>query len=391
MNEVILLKDGELALKGLNRARFESALIKTVKARLARSVGEFAAERAQSITYLRPVDPDVDMDRALEVVSRVFGVVGISHAAESEKDIEVIERTAAEFLGDDLSAARTFKVNAKRGDKTFALKSPEICEEVGGYLLSKFTHLKVDVHDPDIIVNVEVRARSAYVHGNQLPGAGGLPSGTSGKACVLISGGIDSPVAAWMMARRGMRLTAVHFASPPYTSQRALLKVESLLKKVSEYAGRIDFYVVKLTEIQESIRDNAPEDMLTIVMRRAMMKIADEIAKRNDCAALVTGESVGQVASQTVAAIACTDAVADMPVFRPLVGMDKTDIIKIAREIDTYDTSILPYEDCCTVFTPPHPKTRPQLRDAEKAENMSVTPEMIQKAIETAERFEINA
>ncbi|MCR5783928.1 MAG: tRNA 4-thiouridine(8) synthase ThiI [Clostridia bacterium] len=390
MNEVILLKDGELALKGLNRSRFESALIKTVRARLARSVGEFTAERAQSITYLRPVDPDVDMDRAIEVVSRVFGVVGISHAAECEKDIEVIERTAEEFLGEDLLSARTFKVNAKRGDKTFALKSPAICEEVGGYLLSKFSHLKVDVHDPDVIVNVEVRARSAYVHGNQLPGAGGLPSGTSGKACVLISGGIDSPVAAWMMARRGMRLVAVHFASPPYTSQRALLKVESLLKKVSEYAGRIDFFVVNLTEIQESIRDNAPEDMLTIVMRRAMMKIANGIAKQNDCSALVTGESVGQVASQTVSAIACTDVCADMPVFRPLIGMDKSDIIRIANDIDTFETSILPYEDCCTVFTPPHPKTHPQIRDAEKAENMSVTPEMIQKAIETAERYVID-
>ncbi len=391
MNEVILLKDGELALKGLNRSRFESAMIKTLRSRLANTVGEFTAERAQSITYLRPVDPYADMERAVEVTRHVFGIAGISHAAECEKDIEIIERTAEEFLGEELLSARTFKVNAKRGDKTFALKSPEICDEVGGYLLSKFPHLKVDVHDPDIIVNVEVRARCAYVHGNQLPGAGGLPSGTSGRACVLISGGIDSPVAAWMMARRGMRLTAVHFASPPYTSQRALLKVETLLKKVAEYSGKIDFYVVRLTDIQESIRDNAPEDMLTIVMRRAMMKIANGIAKMNDCSALVTGESVGQVASQTVAAIACTDVCADMPVFRPLIGMDKSDIIKIANDIDTFETSILPYEDCCTVFTPPHPKTRPQLWDAEKAESTSVTEDMIRSAIDTAEKFVISA
>ena len=390
MNKVILLKDGELALKGLNRSRFEGALIKTVKARLESSVGEFTAERAQSVTYLRPVDEDADMDRATEVACRVFGVAGVSLAVECEKDIEAIKRAAAESLADKLLEAKTFKVNAKRGDKTFPLKSPDICDEVGGYILSRFHHLKVDVHSPDIIVNVEIRARSAYVHGNQLPGAGGLPTGTSGRACVLISGGIDSPVAAWMMARRGLRLTAVHFASPPYTSRRALLKVETLLKKVAEYSGRIDFYVVNLTEIQESIRDNAPEDMLTIVMRRAMMKIADEIAKKDGCLALITGESVGQVASQTVQAIACTDAVASMPVFRPLVGMDKTDIIKIARDIDTYDTSILPYEDCCTVFTPPHPKTRPAIGDAEKAEAASVTPEMLKKAVETAERYTIN-
>ena len=390
MNKVILLKDGELALKGLNRSRFEGALIKTVRSRLANTVGEFTAERAQSVTYLRPVSEDADMERAVEVARKVFGVAGVSLAAECEKNIEVIKQTAAEFLSDRLLEAKTFKVNAKRGDKTFPLKSPEICDEVGGYILSKFHHLKVDVHDPDIIVNVEIRARSAYVHGNQLPGAGGLPTGTSGRACVLISGGIDSPVAAWMMAKRGMRLTAVHFASPPYTSRRALLKVESLLKKVAEYSGRIDFYVVNFTEIQENIRDNAPEDMLTVVMRRAMMKIADEIAKKDDCSALVTGESVGQVASQTVYAIACTDAAASMPVFRPLVGMDKTDIISIARDIDTFETSILPYEDCCTVFTPPHPKTKPAVWEAEKAEAMSVTPEMLKKAVETAEKYTIN-
>ncbi len=296
MKEIILLKDGELALKGLNRSTFEDILNKNIRQRLRHTVGEFNFIRSQSTTVIEPRDENTDLDSAVDVIRHVFGVVGISRAAQCEKDIEIIKKTAAEYLEDELSGAKTFKVEAKRSDKKFPLTSPEISRETGGYLLSKFHHLKVDVHNPDVKVTVEIRDQYAFIHGNQIRGAGGMPTGTGGNGCVLISGGIDSPVAAWMMAKRGIKLTAVHFASPPYTSDRAEMKVHELLAKVAEYSGRIDLYTVCFTEIQEAIRDKAPEDMYTITMRRIMMKIAGEIAKKNDCAALITGESVGQVA-----------------------------------------------------------------------------------------------
>ena len=390
MKEIILLKDGELALKGLNRRTFEDILMKNIRQRLRHSVGEFKFTRSQSTCVIAPVDENVDFDRAVDIIQHIFGVVGISRAAKCEKDIEVIKNTALEYLRDELSFARTFKVEAKRSDKNFPYNSPEICREVGGFILSHLHHLKVDVHNPDVKVTVEVRDNHAFIHGNQLKGAGGMPTGTGGKACVLISGGIDSPVAAWMMAKRGLSLTAVHFASPPFTSERAEMKVHELLKKVARYCGRIDLYTVHFTEIQEAIRDNSPEDMFTITMRRIMMKIASRIAEEKDCGALITGESVGQVASQTMWALRCTDDAAELPVFRPCIGMDKNEIIEISRKIDTFDISIEPYEDCCTVFTPKHPRTKPTLEMAIEAEKAAWDDELVNKAIATAKHLAIH-
>lgn len=390
MKEIILLKDGELALKGLNRRTFEDILIKNIRQRLRHGVGEFNFIRSQSTTVIEPVQENIDFEKAVDIIQHIFGVVGISRAAQCEKDIEVIKQTACEYLRDELTFAKTFKVEAKRSDKKFSYNSPQICNEVGGFLLSKFNHLKVDVHNPEVTVTVEVRDRYAFIHGNQLRGAGGMPTGTGGNACVLISGGIDSPVAAWMMAKRGLKLTAVHFASPPYTSQRAEMKVHELLKKVAKYSGRIDLYTVHFTELQERIRDYAPEDMFTITMRRMMMKIASEIAEKNNCSALITGESVGQVASQTLWALRCTDDAAKLPVFRPCIGMDKNEIIDISRKIDTFDISIEPYEDCCTVFTPKHPKTKPTVEMSRDAEALAWDDELIKTAIETAEHIAIH-
>lgn len=390
MKEIILLKDGELALKGLNRRTFEDILMKNIRQRLRHSVGEFRFTRSQSTCVIAPVDENIDFDRAVDIIQHIFGVVGISRAAQCEKDIEVIKNTALEYLRDELSFARTFKVEAKRSDKNFPYNSPEICREVGGFILSHLHHLKVDVHNPDVKVTVEVRDNHAFIHGNQLKGAGGMPTGTGGKACVLISGGIDSPVAAWMMAKRGLSLTAVHFASPPFTSERAEMKVHELLKKVARYCGRIDLYTVHFTEIQEAIRDNSPEDMFTITMRRIMMKIASRIAEEKDCGALITGESVGQVASQTMWALRCTDDAAELPVFRPCIGMDKNEIIEISRKIDTFDISIEPYEDCCTVFTPKHPRTKPTLEMAIEAEKAAWDDELVNKAIATAKHLAIH-
>ncbi len=390
MKEIILLKDGELALKGLNRRTFEDILMKNIRQRLRHSVGEFKFIRSQSTCVISPVDEDVDFDKAVDIIQHIFGVVGISRAAQCEKNIEVIKHTALEYLRDELSFARTFKVEAKRSDKQFPYNSPQICNEVGGFILSHLHHLKVDVHNPDVKVTVEVRDNHAFIHGNQLKGAGGMPTGTGGKACVLISGGIDSPVAAWMMAKRGLQLTAVHFASPPYTSERAEMKVHELLKKVARYCGRIDLYTVPFTEIQESIRDNSPEDMFTITMRRIMMKIASRIAEDKDCGALITGESVGQVASQTMWALRCTDDAAGLPVFRPCIGMDKNEIIEISRKIDTFDISIEPYEDCCTVFTPKHPRTKPTLQMAVEAEAAAWDDELVNAAIANAKHLAIH-
>lgn len=390
MKEIILLKDGELALKGLNRRTFEDILMKNIRQRLRHSVGEFKFTRSQSTCVIAPVDENVDFDKAVDIIQHIFGVVGISRAAQCEKDIEVIKNTALEYLRDELSFARTFKVEAKRSDKNFPYNSPQLCNEVGGFILSHLHHLKVDVHNPDVKVTVEVRDNHAFIHGNQLKGAGGMPTGTGGKACVLISGGIDSPVAAWMMAKRGLSLTAVHFASPPYTSERAEMKVHELLKKVARYCGRIDLYTVPFTEIQENIRDNSPEDMFTITMRRIMMKIATRIAEDKDCGALITGESVGQVASQTMWALRCTDDAAGLPVFRPCIGMDKNEIIEISRKIDTFDISIEPYEDCCTVFTPKHPRTKPTLEMAIEAENAAWDDELVNTAIANAKHLAIH-
>lgn len=366
MKKVILVKNGEIVLKGLNRSTFEDILIKNMRRRLA-SVGQFTFRKSQSTIVAEPVDDDIDFDEAVSQVSRVFGIVGFSVAAVCEKDIEAIKRTTLDFLGDDLRNVRTFKVNGKRSDKKFPMTSPEIAAEVGAHILSNIHPLKVDVHEPELTVTVEVRDQ-VLIHGNQRKGAGGLPIGSSGKAALLLSGGIDSPVAGYMMAKRGLMLDAVHFVSPPYTSKRAELKVHALAKLVSRYAGRIKLYVVPFTEIQEAIKDHCPEDMFTLIMRRLMMRIAQQIAVGDGCKALITGESLGQVASQTIDALHCTNAVAEIPVFRPLIGMDKDEIIDIARRIDTFETSLQPFEDCCTVFTPKHPKTRPTVEMLEEAE-----------------------
>ena len=380
MKKVILIKNGELVLKGLNRSTFEDMLVKNLKRRLS-PLGEFTFIKSQSTIIAEPLDENVDFDEAVERVGRVFGIVGFSVAGVSEKDIGKIKEDTLEMLADELRQAKTFKVNAKRSDKKFELTSPEICREVGGFLLSKIPSLTVDVHNPDIIVTVEVRDKNVFIHGNQLKGAGGMPVGSSGRAALLISGGIDSPVAGYMMAKRGLTLDAIHFAAEPYTSKRAEMKVRQLASIVARYSGRINFMVVPFTEIQEAIKDNCPEELFTIIMRRMMMRIALRLAEKDNCKALITGESLGQVASQTIGALACTDAVCTMPVFRPLIGMDKEEIVTIARKIDTFETSLLPYEDCCTVFTPKHPRTRPEIEYIEKAEAAFDFAPLIEKAI----------
>lgn len=387
MQEIILIKNGELALKGLNRSSFESVLVKNIKRRM-HGLGKFVITRSQSTLTIEPQDDSFDMEEAVDRLSRVFGIAGFERAAAVEKSMGAILSAAPEYLRDVLSGLHTFKVEAKRSDKTFPLTSPQISAEVGGKLLGAFPHLRVDVHHPDIIVMVEVREHFAYIHGNQIKGAGGMPVGTGGKAALLVSGGIDSPVAGWMMAKRGIVLDAIHFASPPFTSPQAEWKVHDLLRQVAKYSGDIALYTVPFTEIQEQIRDNCPEELFTLVMRRFMMRISNVIAKREKCAALITGESVGQVASQTILSLGCTDAVAEMPVFRPLIGMDKEEIIERARKIETFDISIRPYEDCCTVFTPRHPRTRPNLELLEKAEEALPVEELVERAAQGA-RFEL--
>lgn len=390
MKEIILIKNGELALKGLNRRTFEDMLIKNMRRRLE-PVGKFRFTVAQSTIVAEPEDEQTDLDEAVERIGKVFGIAGFSRAAAVEKDMDVILRSAEEYLAPQLLTARSFKVEAKRSDKKFPLNSPQICAKAGEYLLERFPHLIVDVHSPDLVVNIEVRDAYAYIHGKQIKGAGGMPTGSAGRAALLISGGIDSPVAGYMMAKRGLELIAVHFASPPYTSERAEQKVHSLLRQVSRYSGRIGLWVVPFTETQELIKDNCPEEIFTVIMRRMMMRTAQIIAKRENAGALITGESVGQVASQTMPAIACTDAVCEMPVFRPLIGMDKDEVIAISRKIDTFDISILPYEDCCTVFTPKHPRTRPTLEYVEECEKALETDRLSRECAENARFVAINA
>ncbi len=388
MKEVILLKLGEIVLKGLNRSDFESALIKSARRRLRR-FGEVTIWKAQSTIYVRLEDENADAGEAERCLATVFGVAALSRAGVVEKEIGAIERNAVAYFEEKLSFKRTFKVIARRSDKTFPLTSPQICAQVGETLLNAYGHLKVDVQNPEIIIYVEIRETAAYLHANPLPGAGGIPVGTSGRAALLISGGIDSPVAGYMMSKRGLALTAIHFASPPYTGERARLKVETLLEKMAAYCGRIEFIVVPFTRIQETIRSECPEDLFTIIMRRLMMRISERIAREESCGALITGESLGQVASQTIGAIACTDRVSTLPVLRPLIGMDKEEIVTISRRIDTFETSILPYEDCCTVFTPRHPRTRPRMESVEAAEGMvsqADWDEMIDRAVAEAER-----
>ena len=367
MKELILAYQGEMALKGLNRATFESILMKTMRRRLG-SLGEFKVYKAQSTLYAEPLDEAADMDEAFSRVQKIFGIAAVSRAAVCEKNFDAIARTAAAYLEEPLRAARTFKVSAKRSDKSFPMNSMEISRELGAVLLQAYPHLKVDVHHPQINVTVEVRDFAAYVHGGKQPGAGGLPVSTSGKAALLLSGGLDSLVAGYMMAKRGLSLCCVHFASPPYTSERARMKVLQLAKELSPWTGNLNVYVVPYTAAQEYLRDHCPQDLFTVLMRRSMMRITQALAPAEDAKAIVTGESLAQVASQTLMALACTDAAQNLPVLRPCIGLDKTEIVAIARHIGTYETSIEPYEDCCTIFTPPHPRTKPRLADVEAAE-----------------------
>ena len=380
MKEIILIKNGELALKGLNRCTFEDALIKNMKRRL-KGLGKISIRKAQSTIYLEPQENDFDFEEALERVSRVFGIAGFSRACVCAKTVDDIFEKSVVYLKESLENVKTFKVEAKRADKNFPLTSPEICRELGGVLLDAFPHLKVDVHNPDKTIFVEIRDFAAYVRAEQLQGAGGLPVGTAGTASILISGGIDSPVAAWTMAKRGLRLNAIHFASPPYTSARAELKVKTLLSRVARYSGTINLAIVPFTEIQDQIAEHCPEDYFTLIMRRMMMRISEKLAESSGSLALITGESLGQVASQTLPALVTTDSVVDIPVLRPLIGMDKEEIIAISRNIDTFETSILPYEDCCTVFTPKHPKTRPTLNLCADAEKNLDVDALVEKAV----------
>ncbi len=384
MKELIIIKEGEIALKGLNKSNFEDALIRNLRHRL-KSLGRFVYKRSQSTIVIMPEDDNTDLDTAMERVSKVFGAAAVCRAVTAPKDFEEICAAAVPYIAESIMQAKTFKVEAKRSDKKFPMNSPEICKELGGRILDAYPHLNVDVKNPDVTVTVEIRDTNAYIHAGNLPAAGGIPVGTSGKALLLLSGGIDSPVAAYMMAKRGIQLAAVHFVSPPYTSERARLKAERLCEKLAPWCGDMPFYCVPFTEIQEALRGNCPEELFTVIMRRLMLEIAQRIAGKNDMHALVTGESVGQVASQTMGAIVCTDDVCRMPVFRPVIGMDKIEITALARKIDTFDISVEPYEDCCTVFTPKHPKTRPSLSEVRTAQDSFDYEPLIEKAVNGAE------
>lgn len=367
MKELIMLKYGEIILKGQNRYRFEELLIKNIRAAL-KGFGRIKISSAQSTVYVDFIDDETDIGEAVDVLRKVFGISSLTKAYRASYDFEAAKEETANYLKFDLLRSKTFKVAAKRADKRYPLNSPQIGALMGEYLLEKFENLSVDLHNPDITVYVEVREGNLYIHSDPVKGAGGLPSGVSGHGLLMLSGGIDSPVAGYKMARRGMRISAVHFESPPYTSERARIKVEKLAKKLALYSSEIKLYIVEFTEIQEKIRDLCREEFFTVIMRRVMLRIANKVAEKCGAGVIITGESLGQVASQTMNAIICTDAVSEIPVFRPLIGDDKQEIIDVSYNIDTYETSIEPYEDCCTVFTPRHPKTSPKLYEIEKEE-----------------------
>lgn len=392
MNKLIICYLGEVVLKGMNKATFETQLMKTIRRRL-KSTGSFKVYKAQSTLYIEATDEVSDIDIAYEKVKKIFGIAAVSKATVVAKDFETIVQTAIETQRDMLIKTKTFKVVARRSDKSFPMDSLEISRELGGYLLEAYPHLKVDVVHPEVTVMVEIRDYGAYVHGGKETAAGGMPVSTSGKGALMLSGGIDSPVAAYMMAKRGMSIMAVHFASPPYTGERAKQKVITLCEKVKDYTGDIPLFVVPFTAPQEYIRDNGMADLFTILMRRSMMRITEKLAEQYGAEAIVTGESLAQVASQTLKAIVATDCSVNMPIFRPVIGMDKNEITEIARKIDTFETSILPYEDCCTIFTPSHPKTKPKLDEVLQSEEkmgMEKLQELEQTAIEQVEKIYIN-
>ena len=386
MKEVILCKYGEVILKGANRSDFEAKMLKQLRQR-ARRIGNYKIFYSQSTVYIEPLDDDAidNIDEMFYQAKHVFGFVGVSRAFACEKNMDAILEVVKNDLCPRLFGYKTFKAEAKRSDKKFPLKSPDIAAEVGGVVLSTVKGIKVDVKNPDITLRVEIRENEAYVHAGQEKGAGGIPYGSSGRGLLLLSGGIDSPVAGYMMAKRGVQLEAIHFESFPYTSERAKEKVLELAKILTNYTMRLRVHVVSLTEIQELLRDNCEQDYFTLMLRRYMMAISLKIAHDFDCEAIITGESLGQVASQTMKAINVTNSMTDIPIFRPLIGMDKEEIIKISRSIGTFDTSTLPYEDCCTVFTPRHPKTRPELDKVIEQQNRLPFDELVEKAYKTKE------
>ena len=390
MKEILLCKYGEIVLKGANRRYFEDSLCKTLRFR-AKHYGNFKIDRSQSTLVIEPLDEFADIDGMFETASKVFGIVGISRCAVCEKDMKAIEETVKEYIPAFLEGKKTFKVEAKRSDKRFPLDSMQICAQVGGYVLETVKGIRVDVHNPEVVVHVEIREFAAYIHAGQFKGAGGMPVGTNGKALLLLSGGIDSPVAGYMIAKRGVMLEAVHFESFPYTSELAREKVFQLAREVAQYAGSFNVHVVSLTHIQEELVKACEEDYFTLLLRRYMMAIADRLAHKLGCGGLITGESLGQVASQTIQAIGVTDPLATLPVFRPCIGMDKEEIVQVARKIGTFQTSIQPYEDCCTVFTPKHPRTRPELAKVLEQEQKLDFEALVQEALDGAYTERIRA
>lgn len=389
MNEIFLLKLGEIVLKGANKRQFESRLRQNVRRRM-KPYGNFDVYILQSTVYVEPQDENADVDGAWEACRAIFGVVSLCRCRPCEKNVDAIYEAVENYLGEDLDCAESFKVESKRSDKQFPLTSIQLSQEIGGRLAEAHPSCRVDVHHPAYTVFLEVRDFAAYVHGPAEPGAGGLPTGVGGRAMVLLSGGIDSPVAAYMIAKRGVEIEAVHFFSYPYTSQLAKDKVIELARLVTRYCGKMTVNVVSFTEIQEAIRDNCPEEFFTLIMRRFMMEISQRIAQGDGCGALITGENLGQVASQTMEAMAVTGAVVDIPIFMPLVGMDKEEIVTIARKIGTLETSILPYEDCCTVFTPKHPKTKPTLGQVINAEKALDRQALIENALNSIEKIKVS-
>ena len=390
MKEIILCKYGEIVLKGANRGQFETALVKDMKYRL-QSFGSFSVRNVQSTMTIEPLDDFADLDGAFEAACRVFGIAGVVRAAVAEKNMDSILETIKAYIPQFLVGKKTFKVEAKRSDKAFPLSSPEISAQAGAAVLSACPRMRVNVREPDVTVKVEVRDRAAYIHAGQFKGAGGLPVGTNGKGLLLLSGGIDSPVAGWMMAKRGVRLEALYFESMPYTSEQARQKVLDLAALVARWSGSMQVHIISLTDIQEKLVKACDEEYFTLLLRRYMMELSNRVAEKFSCEALITGESLGQVASQTMQALGVTNAMARYPVFRPLIGMDKDEIVQISRRIDTFDTSILPYEDCCTVFTPKHPKTKPVLSQVEEQERKLPFDQLCDEAMETLQTFYIKA
>ena len=382
--EVILCKYGEVILKGANRGDFEAKMLKQLRLR-AKRIGNYKIYYSQSTVYIEPLDNGAieRIDDMQFQAKHVFGFVGVSKAIACEKNIDTILKVVKEYIPEKLQGCKTFKVESKRSDKRFPMTSPEISNEVGGAILSCVRGIKVDVKNPDVIVRCEIRENEAFIHAGQEKGAGGIPYGTSGHGLLLLSGGIDSPVAGYMMAKRGVSLECVHFESFPYTSERAKEKVLELAKILCDYTMRVRVHVISLTEIQELLRDNCDEDYFTLLLRRYMMALSLKLAHELNCEAIITGESLGQVASQTMKAIHVVNEMADIPIYRPLIGMDKNEIIEISRKIGTFDTSILPYEDCCTVFTPKHPKTRPELESVIAEQNRLNFDELVERAYAT--------